>query len=83
MLAWRRTGLALLGAALAIGRLGYTTFGALVLAPTLVAAALALWLVLRADPPAPLRDGRVPAVMAGLAALLALGEACSALTHLP
>jgi uncharacterized membrane protein YidH (DUF202 family) len=94
-LAWRRTGLALLVGALTIGRLTLETLGPAVVAPTMLATALAAWVVLaslrtrrlgRAHPGDPtfsvLADGRLPAVVAGLVAALALGELLAALVRL-
>ncbi|XVX18742.1 DUF202 domain-containing protein [Actinomycetota bacterium] len=87
-LAWQRTGLAMAAGALLVGRLTVTTLGLAVIVPTVAAVAAALWLVVsrarqtRARHTHPreagfdslLRDGRVPAVAAGLAAALCVGE---------
>ncbi|SOC52095.1 DUF202 domain-containing protein [Ornithinimicrobium cerasi] len=95
-LAWRRTGLALVVGALTVGRLTMDTLGAGVLVPAVVAAALAAWVVgvtLRSrkyaavHPDEPhfdrvLADGRVPAVVAVVAASLALGELTAAAVQL-
>lgn len=95
-LAWRRTGLALVVGALTIGRLTMDTLGTTVLLPAAAAAVLAAWVVsvtmrgrrhalTHPDEPSfdkVLRDGRVPAVVALVAAGLALGELAAALTQL-
>lgn len=95
-LAWRRTGLALVGGALLVGRLTMETLGASVLVPAAVAAALAAWVVsvtlrgrryAQAHPDEPsfdrvLADGRVPAVVALVAGSLAVGELVAALVQL-
>lgn len=95
VLAWRRTGLALVVGALTIGRLGLDHLGSVVVVPTLVAAALAGWVLLaavrerrqvRGPSGTPeysvLGDGRLPAVVAGLVGALAAGEALAALAAL-
>ena len=94
-LAWRRTGLALVVGSLTIGRLTLDTLGPAVVAPTMLATALAAWVVLtslrtrrlvRAHPGAPtfsvLADGRLPVVVAALVGALALGELLAALVRL-
>jgi len=94
-LAWRRTGLALLVAALTIGRLTLDALGPAVVVPTAVGVAAAGWVVVLAVParrlarrhPAEptfsvLADGRLPAVVAALVGGLALGELLAALATL-
>lgn len=94
-LAWRRTGLALLVGALAVGRLTLDTLGPAVVVPTLMGAALALWVIIvalrsrrfaRPHPDQPafslLADGRLPTVVACLVAGLALGELVAAVAAL-
>jgi putative membrane protein len=80
-LAWRRTGLALLGATLAVGRLSFDTLGVAVVVPTVVGVALAGWAVARTarrgHGPV-LTDGRIPAVLAAVAVLLAGVEVAAA-----
>jgi putative membrane protein len=86
-LAWRRAGLALVVAALTIGRLSLDTLGPAVVAPTVIGVAMACWVLVvslrarrmaRPHPDQPafsvLADGRLPAVVAALVAGLALGE---------
>lgn len=87
-LSWRRTGLALAVGALLLTRLTLGTLGTAVIAPAAVAMVLAAWVVsvtLRGrryaatHPDEPsfdrvLRDGRVPAAVALVAGVLALGE---------
>ena len=93
-LAWRRTGLALLVGALTIGRLTLEDLGAGVVVPAGFVAGAAVWVLAgaaRARRPAGatdptdgmsvLRDGRLPAVVAGLVAALALGELAAALAR--
>lgn len=95
-LAWRRTGLALVAGVLLVGRLGAENLGAVVLVPAVATLALAGWVVvvtLRggrltwSDPEDPrfartLTDGRLPAVVTLLVAVLALGELGNALSQL-
>lgn len=94
-LAWRRTGLALLIGSLTIGRLTLETLGPAVVVPTVLAAALAGWVLIaslrtrrlaRAHPGDPtfsvLADGRLPAVVAALVAGLAAGELLAALVRM-
>lgn len=95
-LAWRRTGLALVVGALTVGRLTMETLGAQVLVPALVAAALSSWVVVttlrggrmaRTHPEESqfdrlLHDGRLPAVVALVAASLASVELASLLAQL-
>lgn len=94
-LAWRRTGLALLVGALTIGRLTLDTLGAVVVLPTVLAAALAGWVLVEAlrarrlvrpHPDQPgfsvLADGRLPVVVAGLVGGLGLGELLAAIVGL-
>ena len=95
VLAWRRTGLALLVGALTIGRLTLDTLGPAVVLPTVIAATLAGWVLVEAlrarrlarphpDQPAfsVLADGRLPVVVAGLVGGLALGELAAAVVGL-
>lgn len=95
VLAWRRTGLALLVGALTIGRLTLTSFGPVVVVPTLLVSALAAFVaadalrarrLARAHPGEPafsiLADGRLPGSMAVVLGSLALGEVASALSRL-
>lgn len=95
MLAWRRTGLALVVGALTIGRLTLDSLGTVVVVPTVLAASLALWVVVvalrtrRLTTPDPgerplsvLSDGRLPAVVAGVVAALAVGELLAAVVDL-
>lgn len=94
-LAWRRTGLALLVGSLTVGRITIDTLGVAVVVPTVLGAALAVWVVAmalrerrlsRAHPDEPtfsvLADGRLPALVALLVGALALGELLSALVAL-
>jgi putative membrane protein len=94
-LAWRRTGLALLVGSLTIGRLSLSALGPAVVLPTLLAAALAGWVVVvslrarrmaRPHPHEPafsvLADGRLPAVVAGVVGGLALGELLAAVVSM-
>lgn len=92
VLAWRRTGLALVIGSLTVGRLTMDTLGAAVLVPAVITAVLAAWVVgatLRggrsaiAHPDEPtfdrvLRDGRVPAVVAVAAGTVAVVELAAA-----
>lgn len=85
-LAWRRTTLALAVATLIIGRLTFTTVGLPVILPVVVATAGALWVLVTLSrrrgaehPLEPsfstlLRDGRLPAVVAGITVMLCLTE---------
>lgn len=96
VLAWRRTGLALVVGALTLGRLTMDTLGTQVLVPAVVAAALAAWVVVstlrggRLARPHPresqfssmLHDGRVPAVLALVAASLAAVEFANLLVQI-
>jgi len=94
-LAWRRTGLALLVGVLTIGRLTLDTLGPAVLVPCALGVVLAGWVLIaslgqrrvaraNADEPAfsVLADGRLPVVVAGLVAGLALGELASTVAGL-
>jgi putative membrane protein len=94
-LAWRRTGLALLVGALTIGRLTLSSFGPVVVVPTLLVSALAGFVaadalrarrLARAHPGEPafsiLADGRLPGAMALVLGSLALAEVASALSRL-
>ena len=94
-LAWRRTGLALLVASLAIGRLTLESLGPVVVLPTVVAAAVAAWVVAesvrarrmsRRHPHEPdfsvLAGGRLPALVAVVVGVLALAEVSAALVRL-
>lgn len=94
-LAWRRTGLALVVGALTIGRLTLDSLGTFVVVPTVLAVSLALWVVAvafrtrrstRRQPDeasfSVLSDGRLPAVVAGVVGVLAVGELTAALVDL-
>lgn len=90
-LAWQRTGLALLAGCLLIARLTMTTLGIAVVVPAVVATGAAVWVVLAAlrrgrlavpsarEPgfDTVLRNGVLPALVAALVVLLALGELAS------
>lgn len=80
-LAWRRTGLALLVGSVTIARLTSDVLGAVVWVPALVGAVLAAWAV-HAAPRSGLRDGRLPAVVAAVAAGLGTGEILAVLVRL-
>lgn len=96
VLAYRRTGLALLAGVLVVGRLTFSTFGIAVALPVAMAAVLAAWVVVASmrrgrlsevsaqDPrfDSVLGDGRAPATVAVLAGLLGVGELASLLTQL-
>lgn len=95
MLAWRRTGLALVVGSLTIGRLTLATFGPAVVVPTAVGVVLAGWVLVvamrvrrfaRPHPDEPafsvLADGHLPLVTAALVAGLAAGELLAALVSL-
>ncbi len=93
LLAWERTGLSLVVAALAVGRHAIEEPGALIAVPCLLVAACGVWIYLTSlrqgrqartslrEPPfcAVLHDGRLPAVVAALMTTLCLCEAASAL----
>ncbi len=94
-LAWRRTGLSLLVASLTIGRLTLETLGPIVVIPTVMTSAVALWVVLEAlrvrrlardHPGEPifsvLADGRLPAAVGAIVGMLALAVTVSALVRL-
>lgn len=95
-LAWRRTGLSLAVGTLVVGRLVATRLGEGLIAPTLLVAACAVWAAMsglrrgagsRPSEREPafsfvLRDGRLPAVVAGVAALLCLAQLAGALRPL-
>jgi putative membrane protein len=94
-LAWRRTGLALVVGALTVGRLTVDTLGPVVVVPVLLAAAGAAWVVrgaLRGRRPtgdtsggaslSVLSDGRLPAALAVVLALVGVAELASALVAL-
>jgi uncharacterized membrane protein YidH (DUF202 family) len=95
MLAWRRTGLALLVGSLTIGRLTLEVIGPVVVVPTVLTATLAGWVVVeslrsrrlaRAHPHEPgfsvLSDGRLPAAVAAVLAGLAAAEVAAAVVRL-
>lgn len=92
LLSWERTGVALVAAAVTVGRHALGTPGALIAVPCAIVAMCGVWLYLaslregrlaRASHLEPsfdaiLRDGRLPTVVAGLMALLCLGEVAAA-----
>ncbi len=94
-LAWRRTGLALLVGSLTIGRLTLASLGPAVVIPTVLTAALALYVLAgtlrqrrlgleHPDEPdfSVLRDGRLVVAVATVIGVLALGELGAALAQL-
>ncbi len=94
-LAWRRTGLSLLVGSLTIGRLTVDALGLVVVVPTVMTSALALWVIFEAlrarrmardHPGEPifsiLADGRLPGAVAVVVALLAVAVLVSALSRL-
>ncbi|NHA69538.1 DUF202 domain-containing protein [Phycicoccus flavus] len=95
VLAWRRTGLALLVGSLTIGRLTLDSLGPLVVVPTVMTAAMALYVVgdtLRQrrlahqhpDDPrfAVLRDARLVVVTSVVIGVLSAGELAAAVVHM-
>lgn len=96
VLAYRRTGLALVAGVAGVARLTFSTFGVAVTLPAAMAGALAVWVVVatmrrgrlgavsthddRFD--SVLGDGRVPAVVAALTGGLAAGEVANVLVQL-
>ena len=94
-LAWRRTGLALLVGSLTIGRLTLDSLGPVVVVPTVLAAALAGWVVAEALRTRRLAHrhpheadfsvmagGQLPAVVALVVGTLAVAEIAAALVRL-
>lgn len=94
-LAWRRTGLALVVGSLTIGRLTLDSLGPLVVVPTVLTTAMALYVVADSlrqrrlaleHPEDPrfsvMRDARLVAVTALVIGILAVGEVAAALVHL-
>lgn len=93
-LAWRRTSLALVIATLVIARLTFLSLGASTVVPSLLVGAGALWVGILAlrrrgvphdDEPhftSMLPDGRLPLLVAAIAAALCLGELLGVLTQL-
>ena len=88
-LAWQRTALALVVAAVTIGRLTLETLGTLVLAPAVGAAVLALsvvaWAMLpgrRGSATDAMPDGRLAAATAAALALIAIAELAAVVTQL-
>jgi len=94
VLAWRRTTLALAIATLVISRLTFTSVGGSALVPMLLVGAGLLWVgvvlsrrrgVTHEDDPSfdsLLRDGRLPFVVAVIAATLCLGEIAGVLVQI-
>ena len=96
LLAWERTGLSLVAAAIAVGRHALEGPGATIAVPCVLIAACGVWIYLEslrlgraarashAEPQfgALLHDGRLPALVAALMAALCLGEAFAALAGL-
>lgn len=95
ILAWDRTGLALIAAAVGVGRHALGHLGALVIVPCAIVAACGLWIVLASwrhqrlahnsarEPGFSLvRDGRLFAGVAALMGLLCLSEAAAALVDI-
>ncbi len=92
-LAWTRTGLALLGAGLLIGRLALGSLGLAVVVPVALALALSGWVLVTSLrrgrwsrivtneglPASVLHDGRLPAVVAVIVTLLCACELASVL----
>lgn len=94
-LAWRRTGLALVVAAVTIGRLTLDSLGPVVVVPTAIVAVLAGWVVVtalrarrlaRPHPGEPsfsvLADGRLPGVVTVVLGTLAVAEVSAAVSRL-
>ena len=95
ILAWRRSGLALLVGALTIGRISLDTLGLVAVVPSVMVAGLALWVVLdalrarrlaRTHPGEPgysvLADGRLPAAVAVVVGTLGVVELAAAMSRL-
>lgn len=94
LLAWRRTTLALTIATLVIARLTFQSVGASALVPLLLVGAGLLWVgvvlvrrrgVTHPDDPyfdSMLPDGRLPLIVAAIAAALCLGEIVNVLAQL-
>ena len=94
-LAWRRTGLSLIVGSLTIGRLTLETLGPVVVIPTVMTSALAVWVVLEAlrarrlsrdHPGEPifsiLAGGHLPAAVATVLVMLAAAVGVSAVIRL-
>lgn len=94
-LAWRRTGLALVVAAVTIGRLTLEALGPVVVVATVIVAVLAGWVVVHAlrarrlatrpdGEPAfsVLADGRLPAIVSIVLGTLAVAEVSAAVSRL-